>query len=130
MVPRISIAKCHAQKPISMAPLASICPPYSIGFSRNPPRSGVPEAAGCNDMMPGAGLCLESPHQADADSHHRDTGYPGAKNEVHPPHYRTRVTISQANTRKDQKNTDGNERAANRNEKKAEELPNELERIR
>ena len=75
-------------------------------------------------------LCLESPHQADADSHHRDTGYPGAKNEVHPPHYRTRVTISQANTREDQKNTDGNERAANRNEKKAEELPNELERIR
>jgi len=75
-------------------------------------------------------LRLESPHQADANSHHRDTGYPGAKNKVHPPHHGSRVTISQANTRQHQKNTDGNERAASRNEKKAEELPNELERIR
>lgn len=75
-------------------------------------------------------LCLESAHQADANRQHRETGRPGAKNKVHPPHYRTRVTISQANARQHQKNTDTHQRAAGRNEKKAEELPNELKRIR
>jgi hypothetical protein len=74
-------------------------------------------------------LCLQSAQQADANGHHRDTGYPGAKNKVYPPHHGSRATISQANTRQHQKNTDGNERAASRNEKKAEELPNEFERI-
>jgi len=75
-------------------------------------------------------LGLQSAHQANANSHHHDAGYPGAKNKVQPPHHGSRVTVSQANTRQHQENPDGNERAASRNEKKAEELPNELERIR
>jgi len=81
------------------------------------------------DATPQAGLSLEPAHQADAGSKHADPGCPGAKDKVQPPHHRSRVSVPQANTRQRQKNTDTQQRAAGRNEKKAKEFPNELESI-
>ena len=74
-------------------------------------------------------LCLESAHQADAGSNHGDTRHPAAKDKVQPPHHGSRVSTPQANTRQHQKNADTQQRAAGRNEKKAEELSDELDRM-